>query len=138
MFDNGIDQSINTIRFTHTNFFIKNRETIVSLFDCFPNSFSSFFSEMLVPSRTKGTRKTSSKQVNNFTLRQILICIVSISNHGHMIHLIEQFLFKQTINIPLIKFIRINKKLNLEESFFKLQIRRSGFGIPIFWKIDSF
>ena len=66
---------------------------------------------------------------NNFNFRLIKIMVILISNinHRHMSHFINDFMFRQTINIPFITLINRNKKLCLKRSFIKLHIRRSGF-----------
>ena len=74
-----------------------------------------------VPPSMKSARKTSNKEVNNFrVIKNMAICIRN-SNHRHMTHFINDFLFRQTINIPFINFISRNRKLGLKRSFFKLQ-----------------
>ena len=90
------------------------------------------FCEIWIPPATKSAKKTSNKKVNNFRVVKIMVIHISNSNHRHMTHFINDFLFRQTINIPFIKFINKNKKLSLKRSFFKLHIRRSR--LPIFCK----
>ena len=123
MFENSIDQDIDTIRNTSTNTFIKKRKT---------------FCKIWIPPSRKSARKTSNKKVNNFRVIKIMVIHISNSNHRHMTNFINDFLFRQTINIPFINFISRNRKLGLKRSFFKLHIRRSRFWIPNFCKRNGF
>ena len=127
MFENGIDQSIHTIKNTATNTFIKNRQTFIILFNSIFNRFFGIFCEIRIPPSMKSSIKTSNKQINNFRLIQIMVILIGNTNHGHMTHFINDFLLRQTINIPFIKLISRNRKLCLKNSFFKLHIRRSRF-----------
>ena len=126
MFENSIDQGIDTIRNTTTNTFIKNRK---------PSSF--FLTACLIYSlessviyKSHHPRRVPEKPVTsklNFRLIKIMIILISNTNHRHVTHFIDDFLFRQTINIPFIKLISRNRKLCLKRSLFKLHIRRSGF-----------
>ena len=70
---------------------------------------------------------TSITEQNNFNFRliKIMVILINNTNHRHMAHFINDFLFRQAINIPFIKLINRNRKLCLKNSFFKLHIRRS-------------
>jgi hypothetical protein len=91
MFNNGIDQSINTIRQLFA--MIKDVYTIIILFNSLPNLDSRLFSKVSIPPISKCTRESSSNKVNNFLVAKTMISDISISNHRHMIHLIKNFLF---------------------------------------------
>lgn len=91
MFNNGIDQSINTIRQLFA--MIKDVYTIIILFKSLPNLDSRLFSKVSIPPISKCTRESSNNKVNNFLVAKTMISDISISNHRHMIHLIKNFLF---------------------------------------------
>ena len=138
MFENNMNQGINTIRNTFTNTFIKNRQSFSILFNSMFNRFSGVFCEIWISPSMKSTRKTSNKEVNSLRVIKIMIIQISNSKHRHMSHFIDDFLFRKIINIPFINFISRNKKLDLKRSFFKLHIRRGRFGILVFCKRHGF
>ena len=56
IFENGIDQSIHTIKNTATNTFIKNWKTFIILFNSISNRIFGVFCEIWIPPSTKSTK----------------------------------------------------------------------------------